>query len=89
MKMVLTRTQATGKPVLALIIAIFVLGYITVSNAQVPSGKAVTLQEQDTTFHSISDSFSIGIPFRVGSLKMSIIPILMPCWRRCSKDRDC
>jgi hypothetical protein len=62
MKMVLTRTQATGKPVLALIIAIFVLGDITVSYAQVPSSKDVTLQEQDTTFHSISDSFSIAVP---------------------------
>jgi hypothetical protein len=62
MKMLLTMTQSTVKLALALIITIFVLGTITVSNAQVQSGKAVTSQEQGKTFQSIGDGFSIAVP---------------------------
>jgi hypothetical protein len=62
MRKFLTMMQATVKPALALIIAIFVLGNITVTNAQVPSGEAVTSQEKNRPFESISDSFSITVP---------------------------
>jgi len=62
MKMFLMMKQATVKPTLALTITIFLFGNIAVANAQVLSSQAVTPEEQDTKYQSVSDSFSITVP---------------------------
>jgi hypothetical protein len=62
MKMFLMTTQATVKPTLALTIAIFLFGNITVGNAQVLSSQAPIPDQQDGTFESLSDSFRITVP---------------------------
>jgi hypothetical protein len=62
MKMFLTVTPVSVRAPLVLTIAIFLLGNIPVVNAQVPSNQPVTPQERDSTFQSITDSFSIAVP---------------------------
>ena len=62
MKMFLMTTQATVKPTLALTIAIFLFGNITVGNAQVLSSQGLIPDQQDRTFESISDGFRITVP---------------------------
>ena len=62
MKMFLMMTQATVKPTLALTIAIFLFGNITVGNAQVLSSQGLIPDQQDRTFESAGDSFRISVP---------------------------
>jgi hypothetical protein len=62
MKMFLMMKQATAKPTLALTITIFLFGNIAATNAQVLSSQAVTPEEQDRKYQSVSDSFSIAVP---------------------------
>ena len=62
MKMFLMMTQATVKPALALTIAIFLFGNITVGNAQVLSSQGLIPDQQDRTFESAGDSFRISVP---------------------------
>jgi hypothetical protein len=62
MKLFLTVTQASMKPTLALIVAIFLFGNIATGNAQVLSSQGLIPDQQDRTFESVSDSFRITVP---------------------------
>lgn len=62
MKMFLMMTQATVKSTLALTIAIYLFGNITIGNAQVVSSQGLIPDQQDRTFESVSDSFRITVP---------------------------
>ena len=67
MKMFLMMTQATVKSTLALTIAIYLFGNITIGNAQVVSSQGLIPDQQDRTFESVSDSFRITVPARLGN----------------------
>jgi hypothetical protein len=62
MKTFLTVTSGSVRVPLVLTMAIFLLGNIPVMNAQVLSDQPVTSRELESTFQSITDSFSIAIP---------------------------
>ncbi len=62
MKLLLTVMPVPVRFPIVLTIAIFLLGNLHVGNAQVLSNQAVTPQELDSTFQSITDSFSIAVP---------------------------
>jgi hypothetical protein len=62
MKLFLMVTQASMKPTLALIVAIFLFGNVAAGNAQVPSSQGLIPDQQDRTFESVSDSFRITVP---------------------------
>jgi hypothetical protein len=62
MKLFLMVTQASMKPTLALIVAIFLFGNIATGNAQVLSSQGLIPDQQDRTFESVSDSFRITVP---------------------------
>ncbi len=62
MKTFLTVTSVSVRAPLVLTISIFLLGNIPVMNAQVLSNQPVTPEERDSTFQSMTDSFSMEIP---------------------------